>query len=91
MAGGTYYANYLVCCENHQFRFIYCVTLAYVLYFEEFMIHNSRRFTVFKELLNKSVGVCGVVHAWVGQKHLNCFIFKCFFYRSSLANFHVSA
>ena len=21
----------------------------------------------------------GVVHAWVGQNHLNCFIFKCFF------------
>jgi hypothetical protein len=21
----------------------------------------------------------GVVHAWVGQKHLNCFIFKRFF------------
>jgi len=21
----------------------------------------------------------GVVHAWVGQKHLNCFIFKWFF------------
>ena len=20
----------------------------------------------------------GVVHAWVGQKHLNCYIFKCF-------------
>ena len=33
----------------------------------------------------------GVVHAWVGQKHLNCYILKCFFYRSSLANFHVSA
>ena len=34
----------------------------------------------------------GVVHSWVGQKHLNCYIFKCFFfYRSSLANFHVSA
>ena len=22
--------------------------------------------------------VYGVVHAWVGQKHLNCYIFKCF-------------
>jgi hypothetical protein len=20
----------------------------------------------------------GVVHAWVGRKHLNCYIFKCF-------------
>jgi hypothetical protein len=29
----------------------------------------------------------GVVHAWVGQKLLNCFIFKSFFYWSSLANF----
>ncbi len=31
----------------------------------------------------------GVVHAWVGQKHLNCFILKYFFYRSSLANVHL--
>jgi hypothetical protein len=33
----------------------------------------------------------GVVHAWVGQKLLNCYIFKSFYERSSLANFHVSA
>jgi hypothetical protein len=24
------------------------------------------------------INVIGVVHAWVGQKLLNCFIFKCF-------------
>ena len=35
--------------------------------------------------------VVGVEHAWVGQILLNCYIFKSFFYRSSLANFHVSA
>ncbi len=30
--------------ENHQFHVIHCVTLAcVVLYFEEFLIHNSRR------------------------------------------------
>ena len=34
--------------------------------------------------------LAGVVHAWVGQKHLNCYIFKCFSYRSSLASFHLS-
>ncbi len=35
--------------------------------------------------------VVGVVHAWVGQILLNCYIFKSFFYWSSLANFHVRA
>ena len=28
-------------CKNHQFHGIYCVTLAYELYWEEFLIHNS--------------------------------------------------
>ena len=33
----------------------------------------------------------GVVHTWVGQKLLNCYIFKSFYDRSLLANFHISA
>jgi hypothetical protein len=32
----------------------------------------------------------GAVHVQVGQKLLNCYIFKSFYERSSLANFHVS-
>ena len=43
----VFYANYPNFCENHQFHFIYCVTLAYVPYFEEFPIHGSRRFTIY--------------------------------------------
>jgi len=46
-------------------------------------------FQIHKDLPN-SPSTKGVVHVWVGQKHLNCFIFKCFFYRSSPANFHLS-
>jgi len=40
-AGGTKYANYPDFCVNHQYV-IYYVTLSYVLYVEEFLIHNSR-------------------------------------------------
>ena len=40
-AEGTY-ANYPDFCEDHQFHVIYCVTLAYVLYFEKFLTHDSR-------------------------------------------------
>ncbi len=39
---GETYANYLDFCKNHQFHVIYCVTLTYVLYFEEFLTHDSR-------------------------------------------------
>ena len=35
------HANYPDFCKNHQFHVIYCVTLAYALYFEEFLIQNS--------------------------------------------------
>jgi hypothetical protein len=55
-AGGLY-ANYPDFCKNHQFHVIYCVTLAYVLYFKAFLTHNSRWFTIFKEWLAKSVGL----------------------------------
>ncbi len=55
-AGGTY-ANYPDFCKNHQFHVIYCVTLPYVLYFEEFLTLDSRRFTIFEEWLTKSVGL----------------------------------
>ncbi len=53
-AGGTY-ANYPDFCKNHQFHVIYCVNLAYVLYFEEFLTLDSCWFTIFKEWLTKSV------------------------------------
>ena len=33
--------NYPDFYENHQFHVIYCVTVAYVLNFEEFLIHGS--------------------------------------------------
>ncbi len=55
-AGGTY-ANYPDFCKNHQFHIMYSVTLTYVLYFEEFLTLDSRRFTIFKEWLTKSVGL----------------------------------
>ena len=45
-AGGTC-ANYPVFFLESS-RVIYCVTLAYVLVFEEFLIHDSRGFTVLK-------------------------------------------
>ncbi len=32
----------LIFCKNHQFHVIYCVTITYVLYFEEFLTPNSR-------------------------------------------------
>jgi hypothetical protein len=55
-AEGTY-MNYPDFCENHdQFHVIYCVTLAYVLYFEEFLIHDSGRFMICKKWLTESVG-----------------------------------
>ena len=41
-------ANYPDFFENHQFHVIYCVTLAYVLYFEEFLIHDSRGLMILK-------------------------------------------
>jgi hypothetical protein len=47
-AGGTY-TNYPDFCKNHQFHVIYCVNLAYVPNFEEFLTLNSRRVTIFKE------------------------------------------
>jgi hypothetical protein len=47
-AGGTN-ANYPDFCKNHQFHVIYCVTLAYVLYFEEFLTLDSRQLPIFKE------------------------------------------
>jgi hypothetical protein len=34
--------------ENNQFHVIYCVSLAYVLFFEEFLIHVSRGFMILK-------------------------------------------
>jgi hypothetical protein len=34
----NYYPDFF---ENHQFYGIYCVTLAFVLFFEEFLIHDS--------------------------------------------------
>ena len=34
--------------ENHQFHVIYCVTLANVLFLEEFLIHDSRGFMILK-------------------------------------------
>ena len=40
---------------------------------------------------SSSTRAVGVVHGWVEQKHLNCYIFKSFYERSSLGNFHVSA
>jgi hypothetical protein len=40
--------NYPDFCENHQFHVIYCVTLASVLYLEEFLIHDLRGFTILK-------------------------------------------
>jgi hypothetical protein len=46
-AGGTC-ANYPDFLENHQFHVIYCVTLANVLYFEEFLIHDSHGFMILK-------------------------------------------
>jgi hypothetical protein len=47
-AGGTC-ANYPDFFENHQFHVIFCVTLAYFTFFEEFLIHNShRRFMILK-------------------------------------------
>jgi hypothetical protein len=39
---------------------------------------------------NEKPSSTGMVHAWVGQKLLNCYIFYSFFYRSSLATFHLS-
>jgi len=33
--------NYPDFFENHQFHVIYCVTLAYALFSEEFLIHDS--------------------------------------------------
>jgi hypothetical protein len=36
-------------CKNHQFHVIYCLTLAYVIHFEEFLTLDSHRFTVFEE------------------------------------------
>ena len=47
-AGGRY-ANFPIFFENHQFQIICCVTLTYVLYFEEFLIHDSRVFKKFIE------------------------------------------
>ena len=48
-AGGTSCcANYPDFFENNQFRVIYCVTLAYVLFSEEFLIHDSRGFVLLK-------------------------------------------
>jgi hypothetical protein len=42
-------ANYPDFCENHQFHVIYCVTLAYVTFFEElFLIHDSRGFIILR-------------------------------------------
>jgi hypothetical protein len=35
-------------CNNRQFYDIYCVYSAYVLYFEEFLIHDSRGFMILK-------------------------------------------
>ncbi len=45
-AGGTY-VNYSDFCKSHWFHVSYCVTLAYVLYFDEFLIHDSRRFMIY--------------------------------------------
>jgi len=47
-AGGTSCANYPDFFEKHHFHVIYCVTLAYVLCFEEFLIHDSRGFMILK-------------------------------------------
>ena len=57
-AGGTYCKLPLFLWESsvHQFHVIYCVTLAYVLYFEEFLIHYLHRFMIFKAWLTKSNG-----------------------------------
>jgi len=35
-------------CNNRQFYVIYCITLANVHYFEEFIIHDSRGFMILK-------------------------------------------
>ena len=53
-AGGTY-VNYHVFCENHKFHVIYCVTIPYVLYLEEFLIHDSCQSMIFKINL---LGLC---------------------------------
>ena len=45
-AGGTN-VNYPDFCKNHRFHAIYCVTLAYLLYVEEFLIHYSRQFMIY--------------------------------------------
>ena len=46
-AGGTY-SSFPDFFENHQFHDFYCVTLAYVLCFEEFLIHDSHGFMILK-------------------------------------------
>ncbi len=35
-------------CDNRQFHVIYVFPLVYVLYFEEFPIHDSRGFMILK-------------------------------------------
>ena len=41
-------ANYPDFCKNHQFHVIYCVTLAYAIICEEFLIRDSRGFMILK-------------------------------------------
>ncbi len=68
-AGGTY-ANYPDFCKNHQFHVIYCVTLAYVLYFKEFLTLDSRRFVIFKEWLTESVGLVPFSAKYLIYRHV---------------------
>ncbi len=69
-AGGTY-ANYPDICKNHQFHVIYCVTLACVFYFEEFLTLDSRWFTIFKKWLTKSVGLVPLSTKYLICRHVH--------------------
>jgi hypothetical protein len=67
------------CCRVGE-RFLFrCV------FFRFAFVPSGQTYAIFSVVL-----VNGVVHVWVGQKLLNCIILKSFFYRPSLANFHVS-
>ena len=46
--------------ENHQFHVIYCVTLAYVLFWGEFLILNSRGFLILRRIIDWICWACAI-------------------------------